>query len=427
MLKRLSGYLILAMWLLNLVALYLGANPWPAALAAWGASLLTWPHLVGVARRQAVALYGAALLLGLFAWSQGAIFKAADWLLPNINMLTMFAAVSTLNLATAGLVGGSGAWQGRKGLWGTMASLNVLGAVINLSVIFIIGDRLERNGTLDRRQVMVLSRIFSAAAFWSPFFIAMAVALTYAPGMTLSAILPYGVVATLAAMGITAWQVERLGVEGFNGFPLHARSVALPLALALAVLLMKLLWPSLSILAVISLAAPLLALVFMPGQGRGEALKRQLYERFPAIGGQLVLFLGAGLLAAGINSALSVIDFGGHGLPLFQHFGPLEASLTLLLMFLVAILGVHPIITISGLAPLIWPLHPDPNLLGMTLLLGWGLSTGTSPLSGSNLALSARYQIGSAQLLRWNLGYGLLLYLVGSLLLTAYGKWTAGI
>ena len=56
--------------------------------------------------------------------------------------------------------------------------------------------------------------------------------------------------------------------------------------------------------------APLLALLFMPQAGRGAALKRQVVERFPAIGGQLVLFLGAGLLAAGINSALSVLDFG---------------------------------------------------------------------------------------------------------------------
>ncbi|WP_321154265.1 hypothetical protein, partial [Serratia nevei] len=108
-------------------------------------------------------------------------------------MLTMFAAGSTLNLATSGLLTGTTSWQGRKGLWSTMASLNLLGAVINLSVLFIIGDRLERGGTLERRQVLVLSRIFCAAAFWSPFFVAMAVALTYAPGLQLSRILPFGV------------------------------------------------------------------------------------------------------------------------------------------------------------------------------------------------------------------------------------------
>ena len=63
MVKRWSGYLILGMWLLNLLHLYLGFSPWPASVAAWAASLLTWPWLVGAAKRQALALYGAALAL----------------------------------------------------------------------------------------------------------------------------------------------------------------------------------------------------------------------------------------------------------------------------------------------------------------------------------------------------------------------------
>lgn len=421
MAKRWSGYLILGMWLLNLLHLYLDFSPWPAAIAAWAASLLTWPWLVGAARRQALALYGAALLLLLFSWWRGAVLRPGDWLLPNINMLTMFAAVSTLNLATSGLLTGTTSWSGRKGLWSTMASLNLLGAVINLSVLFIIGDRLERNGTLERRQVMVLSRIFCAAAFWSPFFVAMAVALTYSPGLQLGSILPFGILAALLAMGLTAWQVERLGVADFEGYPLRLQTLGLPVTLALLVMLIHQLRPGLSILAVIALVAPLLALLFMPHAGRGTALKRQVVERFPAIGGQLVLFLGAGLLAAGINSALSVLDFGGgHGLPLFNHFGWLEASLTLLLIFMVAIVGVHPLISISGVAPLLWPLSPDPSLLGMCFLLGWGLATGTSPLSGSNLALASRYNLSAGLLLRWNLLYGLLMYGVACLLLGGF-------
>lgn len=421
MAKRWSGYLILGMWLLNLLHLYLGLSPWPAAIAAWAASLLTWPWLVGAAKRQALALYGAALLLLIFSWWRGASLAAGDWLLPNINMLTMFAAVSTLNLATSGLLTGTTSWTGRKGLWSTMASLNLLGAVINLSVLFIIGDRLERNGTLERRQVMVLSRIFCAAAFWSPFFVAMAVALTYAPGLQLAHILPFGILAALLAMGLTAWQVERLGVADFAGYPLRLQTLGLPVTLALLVLLIKQIWPQLGILAVIALVAPLLALLFMPRVGRKAALKRQVVERFPAIGGQLVLFLGAGLLAAGINSALSVVEFDmGHGLPLFNHFGWLEASLTLLFILLVAIVGVHPLITISAVAPLLWPLSPDPSLLGMCFLLGWGLATGTSPLSGSNLALASRYNLSAALILRWNLCYGLMMYAIVSLLLGAY-------
>ena len=91
-----------------------------------------------------------------------------------------------------------------------------------------------------------------------------------------------------------------------------------------------------------------------------------------------------------------------------------------MLIFLVAIVGVHPLISISGVAPLLWPLSPDPSLLGMCFLLGWGLATGTSPLSGSNLALASRYNLSAALLLRWNLLYGLLMYGVACLLMGGF-------
>jgi hypothetical protein len=87
----------------------------------------------------------------------------------------------------------------------------------------------------------------------------MAVALTYAPGLQLSSIMPFGAIAALLAMGLTAWQVERLGVEDFAGYPLRLQTLGLPVALALLVLLIKQIWPALGILAVIALVAPLLA------------------------------------------------------------------------------------------------------------------------------------------------------------------------
>ena len=117
-----------------------------------------------------------------------------------------------------------------------------------------------------------------------------------------------------------------------------------------------------------------------------------------------MLFLGAGLLAAGIGG-LTQVWSPAPLLAMFHHFGVLEATLTVALILAIAYLGVHPIITISSLAPLLWHLHPDPTLLGMTFLLGWGLSTGATPLSGANLALLACYRVRARDLLFWNLGY----------------------
>ena len=51
---------------------------------------------------------------------------------------------------------------------------------------------------------------------------------------------------------------------------------------------------------------------------------------------------------------------------------------------------------------------------------GVGLATGTSPLSGSNLALASRYNLSAGLLLRWNLLYGLLMYGVACLLMGGF-------
>ena len=140
--KSIAGVLILGLWLADLAHLYLGCSLWPAAGLAWSAALLLGPRLDAAARRQCFVLYLSALLLLAVAWSQGARLAAATLFLPNVNMVTLFAAVSCLNLATGTLAQNQGSWRGWKGVWGTLLGVNLLGAVINMSVLFVVGDRL---------------------------------------------------------------------------------------------------------------------------------------------------------------------------------------------------------------------------------------------------------------------------------------------
>jgi len=224
---------------------------------------------------------------------------------------------------------------------------------------------------------------------------------TYAPGMKLAYVVGFGLLAAVGAMLLTARDVRRLGVDDFEGYPLRPRTLLLPLGLAGVVLSAKGLWPSLGIIAIIALAAPLMALLLMPSQGRVPALRRQVVERLPGMGSQLVLFLGAGLLAASLHSLTSVWS-PLQALRLAGDFGLPHAGATLLLILLLSYLGL-----IASLAPLLWALHPDPTLLAMCFLMGWGMSTATSPLSGANLALMARYGLRARDILTWNLGYAL--------------------
>jgi hypothetical protein len=418
--KPIAGVLLFGMWLLYLCYLFLGLSPWPCAVLAWGAAFLLGPRLDKAARQQCAILYGIGLLLLLFCWLKGVHIDPKTLFLPNLDMVALFTAVSTLNLATNGLSEESQQnWQGWRGLFGSLLGVSLLGAVINMSVLFVVGDRLAVNGTLDRRQVIILNRIYCGAAFWSPFFIAMAVALTYAPGMQFSRILPFGLLAALGAMAITTWDVWRLGIADFEGYPLRLQTLRLPVLLSIAVLIGKWWWPTLTITGIIALMAPLVSLLLMPKKNVAEALKQQVTQRFPAMGSQVVLFLGAGLLAAGIHG-LTQIWSPQILLAHISHYGVIEAALVTLVILLIAYLGVHPVIVTSSLAPLLWHLHPDPTLLGMTFLFAWGLATGATPLSGANLALIACFRVRAWNMLKWNLGYAVKQWLWLTVLYAAY-------
>lgn len=409
MTRTIAGVLILLMWLGEMTHLYLGWSVWPGAILAWASAIILWPGLDNAARQQCGWLYGAALVMLGVAWFHGVTLSAEQLFLPNLDMVTLFAGISCLNLATGNLSRGNEAlWRGWKGVLSTLAGVNLLGGVINMSVLLVVGDRLAKQGRLERRQVIMLSRIYCAAAFWSPFFVATAVAFSYSPGMVFAKTWPLGLLATLAAMLITIGETWRLGVDDFEGYPLRFSTLLLPGLLALAVLVAHHLGPTLSIIGLISLLAPLVALLLMPAENRGQALRRQVTQRFAAMGSQIVLFLGAGLLAAGING-LTQIWSPAPLLACFDHFGVFEATLTVGIILVISYLGVHPIITISSLAPLVWHLHPEPSLLGLTWLISWGLSTGASPLSGANLALLACYRVRARDLLTWNLLYAVLM------------------
>lgn len=52
-----------------------------------------------------------------------------------------------------------------------------------------------------------------------------------------------------------------------------------------------------------------------------------------------------------------------------QHFGAAEATGLVGLSALAAIIGIHPVITVSSLAGMLMPVVTDPNLLGLSILM----------------------------------------------------------
>lgn len=400
---------------------------WPAGIAAWVADALLWPRLDRRQKRFALGL-GAlgALALGGALWRG----QAPEWtrlLTQNTALLGMLGAVSFLQLVGLG-AGADDLPRGARARWLPLGGVHLFGAVINMSAVFIMAERIVAGGQLSRQQAVVLSRGFLAAALWSPFFAAMAVALTYAPGARMGEVVLAGAPLALGVL----WLAGRLPARGdvqagaeFVGFPMRPAALWLPLALSAVVIAGHVWlphWHSLGIISAAALALAAVAVFAAHGVREGAArLVHHAERRLPAMAGEMLLFLSAGVFATGLQALLGT---QAGWLP-FAHFGPLQAVLLLAGMMLLSALGIHAVVSIVMVSAWLAPLAPDPLLLAMIFLQCWAIGLAANPMAGVHLSLQGRFGLSALALAlaRGNLHYCAAAYALCVLWLFVVGAW----
>lgn len=393
--------------------------PVQIAVAGYGlAVILCWPGLGSRNQKQCLFLICSGVFFIGFGLSGGQQFSLETMISGNLSLVSMLVAVSFLGLVSAPAVeSAKDLPQGTRALRDTLIGVHLLGSVINLSSVFILGDRMSSKKPLTRQQAIALTRGFSAAAFWSPFFAAMGVAYTYAPDAKLSTILMVGIPLGIVAIAITYVELSRHdNVEAFVGYPIHYSSMWLPLLLALCVFGVRYRQPNFPILTLITLISPTITVLVLLAKRNKTFTKLRDHTReiLPTMGNELALFLSAGVFSYGLR--LIILSGDGSWLP-FDTFGPTQASLCLGAALIAALLGFHPIITIAVMAPLLTPLNPDHTMLGIVFLAIWALGAAVGPLSGLNLAVQSRFQIEAISIMRWNLGFCFIMFLVTSMAL----------
>lgn len=420
-----AGYLLAAAITGTILHTFGGWPRLPAALLIWAAGLLLWPHARVAARRQAGLLMGIGGAGMAWAWLHGV---TPDWraaLETNTLLITMLAAVTFLRLLVpAGQEDRQGMQpRGPRALAQTLLSTHLFGAVINLSAVFITGDHMQRNGRLTPRQSVVLARGFATAAFWSPFFAAMATVLVYVPGASPHTLMIIGIPLAAAGLLVTLLQRGPDADAKFAGYPMRLATLRLPALLAVAVLTLHGLHPAWPLLGIIALLAPVTAVLYLLRRpvALGAVLQQHLGRSLPRMVNELWLFLAAGVMATGLASVLATFD---PGLP-FTRYGSGEAALTLGLMLLVSLVGIHPAVSIAVFGTLLMPITTDPNLLGATFLAAWAIGVTCSPFSGLNLALQGHYRLRGRDLMRWNARYALAMYGIACAGLWLYETITA--
>ena len=124
--------------------------------------------------------------------------------------------------------------SGKQSLLKTYLGIHLFGSVINLSSLILVADKLYKKAPLSNLQIIVLTRAFSSDAYWSPFFVAFAAALTYAPKLSTSTILISGLFLAFCTFLITYLEVVRkYDLKEFRGYPMNFETLYLPLLLIL--------------------------------------------------------------------------------------------------------------------------------------------------------------------------------------------------
>ena len=362
-------------------------------------------------------------LLGL-SWglmhhqSNDYLYKALE---ANQSVVTMLIAVGFLKVfLNTQAIQGAQLPTGKKSLIQTLFGTHILGSVINMSAVIIVGDRLAQKQQLKTIQGAILLRAFTICNLWSPFFATMGLTLICAPGARISTILLYTIPLSVSALLLTSWAIYRTPeVQNLSGYPIKLGTLWMPILLAITILSIHAGLPDLNIITVVSLTSIVFAVIRMicqHGPGFYHDLINHIETGICNSKGEVVVFSAAALLASGVAAFTTSLHL--HLAP--DHFGALAACVTLALLVGLAMLGMHPVTSVSLAGSLLAPSVQDPNLLAMTLLMGWSIGITMSPLSGVQLSIQSRYSISAKQLLRHNIPYGIGMLCLCFTVLTLY-------
>lgn len=383
-----------------------GATSSAAGIAIWSYFILN----IGALNRRQRVQNMAVMTPGL------ALLVAALWLNPDIEMLepllnanqliiTLLAAISFLQLTTK-LKSTDTDNRGKSGLKRTLLSTHLMASVINVSAMVLVAERLKKQGKLTTIQSVTLLRAFGICALWSPFFAAMGATLVSAPGSEFGQFVPYTLPVALTALLLTYYQlIRRSDLDQFVGYPLSFDSLKLPLGLAGAVLGLHYLLPKLSVIMLVSSLALLLVLAVLllrhPFRQATQRFGGHITQGLPQTRGEIALFISSTVLAAGTTAIQTALEIDLAP----AHFDATAASLTLTLLVLLSLVGVHPVTSNLIAGATLMPATEDPNLLAITLLMAWSLGSIASPLAGNQIILQGRYGVRARDLLKANIPF----------------------
>lgn len=423
-LSKLSGLLILSSFLVTLYAYFFNNDLLiVSGILAWISFLILFPSLKN--KTIIIVLLILSFFAFCFSYFNGFRIDFIKVFTVNQYLLTLLIGVGFLRLIASPKKEKSSLLpKGKESFIKTYLGVHLFGSVINLSSLILVADKMYKKAPLTNTQVVLLTRAFASDAYWSPFFVAFAAAITYAPNLNTSIILLNGIVLAFFAFLITYFEVLRnkeFKLDEFRGYPLSFESLYLPLVLSLLVLITNHFYPEIKVIVLISTYSILMTLIILPiKKGFKQTfskLNTHIIDELPKMKTELSLFLVAGMFGISISSILIGLNLD---LP-FEIFDWQIASILLLIFIILAFIGIHPIITIAIIGDFLGGVNH--TLLALTFLMAWSTTVSTSPFSGLNLTIVARYNFDAKEIFRLNIFYALKMYLICVLCLFLLSKY----
>ena len=260
---KISGLLIFLSFLVTLYSYFFNNDLLIfAGILAWISFLILFNSIKN--KKMILILFILSLIAFLISYFNGFKIDFIKVFTVNQYLLTLLIAVGFLRLiATPKKDKLSSLPKGKQSFIKTYLGVHLFGSVINLSSLILVADKMYKKAPLTNSQIILLTRAFSSDAYWSPFFVAFAAAITYAPNLNASIILLNGITLAFLAFLITYYEViknKEFNIDEFRGYPLSFDSLYLPFILAVLVLITNYIYPNIKVIALISLYSILMSL-----------------------------------------------------------------------------------------------------------------------------------------------------------------------
>jgi hypothetical protein len=411
MINSISGVLIfLSFFLTNISYFFSEKLILVASLCAWVAFILLFFTLSK--KKLIITLLILSFCNFLFSYMIGFKIDFVKAITINQYLLALLIGVGLLKLiATPKLEKIRKDESGKSSFFKTYLGVHLFGSVINLSSMILVADKMYKKSPLTNLQLVVITRAFSSDAYWSPFFVSFAVALTYLPDFDKITIFLNGIILAIIAFVITYIEVKKkFEIDKFKGYPISFETLYIPVLLALLVLITKYYEENMKVIILIGTYSLFLTLAILLLKERFSKtiflLKEHITSDLPKMKMEISLFIVAGMFGVSISTLLA----GYNVVVPFDEFTYFEAAIVLFVFIFLAFVGIHPVITIAIIADFM--LQFNHTLLAVTFLMAWATTVSTSPFSGLNLTIQSRYNINAKEIFLLNIPYAIKMYIV---------------